>query len=171
MEGTDMTVLDDRPLALWAVTGGVVGERHAEARHLETCNRRVMATRPYRRCPVRPGVASLTYPGTGVRMSRAPHTRRPVSTPVSVALAGLAALITLWLGVIAHFSGDRSVAPAHMVDQLAVVQVQAGESLQQLAARVAPGRPVGQVVERIRDLNELDSASVDVGQTLIAPVG
>ncbi len=34
---------------------------------------------------------------------------------------------------------------------------------------MAPDAPVGQVVERIRELNELDSASLDAGQTLIAP--
>ena len=56
-------------------------------------------------------------------------------------------------------------------DRLAVIQVQAGETLQHVAARVAPNAPVGQVVERIRALNALDSAALDAGQTLIAPVG
>jgi hypothetical protein len=40
-----------------------------------------------------------------------------------------------------------------------------------VAARVAPDAPTAQVVQRIRELNKLDSASVDAGQTLIAPVG
>ncbi|MGH3553846.1 MAG: LysM peptidoglycan-binding domain-containing protein, partial [Mycobacterium sp.] len=31
--------------------------------------------------------------------------------------------------------------------------------------------PTGQVTERIRELNGLDSAAVTAGQTLIAPVG
>jgi predicted Zn-dependent protease len=52
-----------------------------------------------------------------------------------------------------------------------VVQVQPGENLQRLAARVAPDAPVAGVVERIRELNDLDSAALDAGQTLIAPVG
>jgi LysM repeat protein len=52
-----------------------------------------------------------------------------------------------------------------------VVQVQTGETLQHLARRVAPDAPVGQVVDRIRELNQLDSAAVNAGQTLIAPVG
>ena len=46
-----------------------------------------------------------------------------------------------------------------------------GPALQQIAARVAPDAPVSQVAERIRDLNKLDSAAVDAGQTLIAPIG
>jgi LysM repeat protein len=54
---------------------------------------------------------------------------------------------------------------------LAVVQVQAGESLEQLAQRIAPDASVGAVVDQIRDLNELRSPAVDAGQTLIAPVG
>ena len=58
-----------------------------------------------------------------------------------------------------------------MPDQLAVVQVQAGETLQQLAGRVAPDAPASQVMARIRDLNKLDSAALDAGQTLIAPIG
>jgi hypothetical protein len=35
---------------------------------------------------------------------------------------------------------------------------------------VAPQAPAAQIVERIRDLNKLGSASVDAGQTLIAPI-
>jgi len=126
--------------------------------------------RAYRPGPARPAIAPLRYRGTGIAVSRTAHTRRPVSTAVTIALAGLAALITLWLGSLAHFRGG-AVAPARIPDQLAVVQVQAGETLQQLAGRVAPEAPVGQVMARIRDLNKLDSASLDAGQTLIAPVG
>ena len=148
-----MTVLDDRQLTQWA---------GAYARP---------AGLGARRAPVRPAVAPLHHRGTGVRMSRAVHTRRPVSTTVSVGLAGLAALITLWLGFLGHFSGDRAAAALPPTDQLAVVQVHAGETLQQVAARVAPGAHTAQVVQRIRELNKLDSAAVDAGQTLIAPVG
>ena len=36
---------------------------------------------------------------------------------------------------------------------------------------MAPGSPVGQVVERIRDLNNLESVEIGPGQTLITPVG
>jgi len=116
-------------------------------------------------------VAPLQYRGAGIAMSHAPHTRRPVSTAVTVSLAGLAALITLWLGSLANFSAHSPVAPVSAPDQLAVVQVQAGETLQQLAQRVAPGASAAQTADRIRDLNKLDSAAIDAGQTLIAPLG
>lgn len=112
----------------------------------------------------------MRYRGTGVTRSRAVHTRRPVSTPVTVALAGIAALITLWLGSLANLSGAPDSTPAVSSDQLAVVQVQAGETLQDLAGRVAPDAPVEQVVSRIRELNDLRSVAVDAGQTLIAPL-
>ncbi len=113
----------------------------------------------------------MRYPGTGVAFSRAPHARRPVSTAVTIALAAVAALITLWLGLVGHLSGTPTAATDQLPDQLAVVQVQAGETLQHLAGRVAPDAPAGQVMQRIRDLNKLDSASLDAGQTLIAPIG
>jgi len=157
-----MTVLDDRELADWYAMA--VGTSCAPARS----RGRAVSYRPG---PARPRVAPLRYRGSGVAVSRAPHFRRPVSTAVTVVLAGVTALVTLWLGSLAHFSGDRGAAPAPIPDRLAVVQVQAGETLAHLAGRVSPDSPVGQVVDRIRDLNDLDSAAVDAGQTLIAPIG
>ncbi|MDT5018784.1 MAG: hypothetical protein QOD39_4944 [Mycobacterium sp.] len=103
-------------------------------------------------------------------MSRGPHRRRPITPAKTVLLALVAAGITVWLGLVAQFGGvvgDSATVPG----QLAVIQVQTGETLQQVAQRVAPDAPVGQVVERIRQLNELDSVALDAGQTLIAPVG
>jgi predicted Zn-dependent protease len=92
-----------------------------------------------------------------------------------VALALLAALITVWLGLVAHFGdvlrGGSDQTAGHLPDRLAVVRVEPGETLHHLAARVAPDAPTGQVAERIRELNDLDSATVTAGQTLIAPVG
>ena len=159
-----MTILDDRELTDWyAMTVS------PSCAALRSCGRTV--SHPSRhRSPARPRVAPLRYLGTGVAVSQAPHVRRPVSTTVTVALAGVAAALTLWLGSLAHFSGDRAAAPAPSPDQLAVIHVQAGETLAHLAGRVAPDAPVGQIVERIRDLNGLSSAAVDAGQTLIVPI-
>ena len=164
-----MTVIDDRrpagPVARVSRTPLPVS-RDLCRRPGSPVVRRSQALRPG---PARPATTPLQYRGYPVGVSRAPHHRRPVSAAVTVALAGLAALITLWLGTLAHFSGDRAAAVA-VPEKLAVVQVQAGETLQQIAHRVAPDAPSGQVIERIRDLNKLDSASVDAGQTLIAPL-
>jgi hypothetical protein len=125
--------------------------------------------------PSRPVAAPPRYRGTGVLMSTAPHRPRPITPATTVALALLAALITVWLGLVAHFGdvlrGGSDQTAAHMPDRLAVVRVESGETLQHLAARVAPDAPTGQVTARIRELNDLDSATVTAGQTLIAPVG
>lgn len=118
----------------------------------------------------RPAGAAFGYRGTGVLMSRASHRRRPVTPLTTVVLALLAAGITVWLGVVAQFGA--SIEPAAPVPgQLAVVRVQSGESIQQVAHRVAPEAPVSAVVDRIRELNKLPSVALDAGQTLIAPVG
>ena len=85
-------------------------------------------------------------------------------------LALIAGAITLWLGLVAQLGGVVG-SEAEIPGRLAVVQVKSGESLQHIAQRVAPDAPVGDVVERIRELNELQTASLAAGQTLIAPVG
>lgn len=125
--------------------------------------------------PSRPGVAPIRYYGTGVARSTVAHRRRPASVATTIGLALLAGVITLWLGLMANFGSmvnDGSAESAPQVPaSLAVVRVEPGESLQDLAARVAPGAPVRDVVERIRDLNALDSSAVSAGQTLIAPIG
>ena len=118
----------------------------------------------------RPAAEPLRYRGTGVLMSRASHRRTPITPATTVLLALMAAGITVWLGLVAQFGAAPEVSQP-VPGQLAVVQVQMGESLQQLARRVAPDAPTGAVVDQIRELNELDSAAVDAGQTLIAPVG
>lgn len=125
--------------------------------------------------PSRPNTAPPRYRGTGVLMSTASHRPRPITPATTVALAVVAAGITVWLGFVAHFGGMLHNAPekasVQMPDRLAVVRVEPGETLQHLAARVAPDAPSGQVAARIRELNELESSTVTAGQTLIAPVG
>ncbi|WP_155942903.1 LysM peptidoglycan-binding domain-containing protein [Mycobacterium sp. 141] len=124
----------------------------------------------HRPTPMRPGGAALRYRGTGVLMSRASHRRKPITPITTVLLALVAAAITVWLGLVAQLGGVVGTS-APIPGELAVVQVHAGESLQQVARRVAPDAPVSEVVEQIRDLNQLKSVAVEAGQTLIAPVG
>lgn len=131
-------------------------------------NRPVSARRPR---SGRPGGAPMRYRASGVLMSRASHRRRPITPGTTVILALVAAGITVWLGLVAQFGGVVGSTPAAVPDRLAVVQVQRGETLHQVAQRVVPDAPVGEVADRIRELNKLDSAALDAGQTLIAPVG
>jgi hypothetical protein len=148
-----MTILDTREIQAAPVVRP--GLRPAESRR-----------RPR---SVRPAGAPMRYRGTGVRMSRVSH-RRPITPATTVVLALIAAGITVWLGLVAQFGGATG-GDAPVPARLAVIQVQTGETLQQVAHRVAPDAPVGQVVERIRELNQLDSVALDAGQTLIAPIG
>ncbi|MEB3983246.1 LysM peptidoglycan-binding domain-containing protein [Mycobacterium sp. 663a-19] len=131
--------------------------------------------RPRRPGSSRPAGAPLRYHGTGVAMSVAPHRRRPVTMLTTVGLALLAGAITLWLGLVANLgqlaNGDSGGSAAPVPDKLAVVRVEAGESLQDVAHRVAPDAPARQVADRIRELNDLNSPALAAGQTLIAPVG
>jgi len=154
VKGRHMTILDTREFEATPVVRP--GFRQAATRR-----------RPQ---SARPGGAPMRYRGSGVVMSRAPHRRRPITPATTVVLALVAAAITVWLGLVAQF-GEMAAGTAAVPDRLAVVQVQMGETLQQVAHRVAPDAPVGQVVERIRELNELDSVALDAGQTLIAPIG
>lgn len=112
----------------------------------------------------------IRYRGTGVVMSRAPHRRRPITPATTVLLSLVAAAITVWLGLVAQFGGVVG-NPDAVPERLAVVQVHTGETLNTVAKRVAPDAPVAAVAERIRELNELDSAALYAGQTLIAPIG
>jgi LysM domain len=125
--------------------------------------------------PSGPAGAPLRYHGTGVAMSVAAHRRRPVTLATTLGLALVAATITLWLGLVANFgqavNGDSAGAAAAVPDRLAVVRVEPGESLQDVAHRVAPDAPARQVADRIRELNDLNSPALAAGQTLIAPIG
>jgi LysM domain len=138
--------------------------------------RRVRPRQDVRRRPrsSRPQGAAHPYRGTGVLMSRASHRRRPITPLSTVLLALVAAAITVWLGLVVQLGGSAATpsdSPAAIPSQLAVVRVQSGESLQQLAQRIAPDAPATAVVDQIRELNKLDSGVVAAGRTLIAPVG
>lgn len=119
----------------------------------------------------RPAGAPLGYRGTGVLMSRASHRRRPITPATTVVLALIAAAITVWLGLVANVGGSVTETSVQVPTRLSVVQVQSGETLQHVAQRVAPDAPVDSVVDRIRELNKLDTAAVAAGRTLIAPIG
>ncbi|WP_442928995.1 LysM peptidoglycan-binding domain-containing protein [Mycobacterium sp. MS1601] len=163
-EGIDMTLIDTLPPRL-AQPSPVSDTRTLRYRPVSAQGRR-------RPTEIRPAGAAVRQRGTGVRVSRTPHRRGRTITPVTtVGLALLAAMITVWLGAVAQFGEAIQGATAPTPSKLAVVQVQSGETLQTVAARIAPQAPIGQTVQQIRELNQLDGAAVNAGQTLIAPVG
>ena len=129
-EGTDMSdknavlnAWDLEDLVLWEqlMTSPAVPQRRSRPAH-ERSRRRPAGS-------ARPGGAPLRHTGTGVAMSRVrgPHRRRPITPATTVGLALLAAMITVWLGLIAQFGDSVRGASASLPDRLAVVQVRSGE--------------------------------------------
>ncbi|MGH3879275.1 MAG: LysM peptidoglycan-binding domain-containing protein [Actinophytocola sp.] len=112
--------------------------------------------------PTRRQVAGA--PRTVPRAACAP--RRP-RLPVSwlLAVAGVVCLAVVGLGTLS------GAGPASVPDRTAVVRVEPGESLWELAGRVAPGSDTTAVVERIRDLNGGLGDGVTPGQPLTVPSG
>src|SRR5262245_12745140 len=80
-----------------------------------------------------------------------------------VALAGAACMAVLGLGMLSG-AGAASVP-----DRTAVVRVEPGENLWELAGRVAPGSDASAVVDRIRELNGGLAGGVTPGQPLTVP--
>lgn len=132
---------------------------------LEASASRSVATRRAVADPTRPA-------GRGVPAARtlAPvacgHRRSPVPLSLVIALAVAVCLAVVGLAVLANLGAGSSSVPS----QTAVVRVEPGETLLQLAERVAPGSDPSAVVERIQELNGLAGASIRPGQPLTVPV-
>ncbi|MDO2970438.1 LysM peptidoglycan-binding domain-containing protein [Mycobacteroides abscessus] len=121
----------------------------------------------------RPAGRPVAYRGNGIRVSGVAHRvyrRRPVSLKATIVVAVGAAVATMWLLMLGQVSA-AGIGGAGVPDRLAVVQVAPGETLADVASRVAPEAPRSAMVSKIRELNELDSATVQAGQTLVSPVG
>lgn len=92
--------------------------------------------------------------------------RRWWSRPVHVvAAAAVTLVVTGALGWLGHDRGSR-IPP-----ETAVVWVGAGETLWDVAQRVAPNSDPRAVVERIRQLNGIEGSAVQPGQQLRVPDG
>jgi LysM domain-containing protein len=95
------------------------------------------------------------------------HRRAPVPLSLVVALGLAVCLAVIGLGVLANLGSGSPTVPS----RTAVVRVEPGENLQELAERVAPGSDPSAVVDRIMELNGLTGASVRAGQPLTVPMG
>jgi hypothetical protein len=92
---------------------------------------------------------------------------RPAARPmrVLVGIGVLSAMAVVVLAILGAF-GSTTAVP----DRTAVVQVQQGQTLTDLAAAAAPDGDQGAVVDRIEELNGLSSGVLHVGQALVVPV-
>ncbi|RDI42754.1 LysM peptidoglycan-binding domain-containing protein [Nocardia mexicana] len=117
----------------------------------------------------RPGSALVRYERPRVELSRGPHAvDRVERAQVGFATLAVAALVSA--AVVCGLLGLaqlRAGAPA--AESTSVVQVHEGESLSEVAARVAPADPVRDTVRKIVELNGLSAAEVAPGRTLIVP--
>ncbi|GAA5171906.1 hypothetical protein GCM10023321_71030 [Pseudonocardia eucalypti] len=144
------------------------GDRLAAAVRRHPAGRRAAAMRRHpagrRVSPARPSAVAARRPARArVEAPRAV----PGPSWVVLLLSGLmAAGLVVGLGLLAD-----AVSAARVPDRVGSVQVQAGESLSQVARRAAPSADTGAVVRRIVELNDLGSPSVQAGRVLLSPIG
>lgn len=117
----------------------------------------------------RPESGVVRYRDNHVRVSQAEHHTVEEDVSWRMALAGV--LVTA--GVLLGFWTVANAVTATDIGSLSgateVVRVSAGETLTDVAVRIAPELPARQVVERIMDLNAMSTSSLDSGQSLLVP--
>lgn len=128
----------------------------------------VLQASPSRRTidPTRPGRRGVPADRTLAPVACG-HRRAPVPMSLMILLGLAVCLAVVGLGVLANLGAGSPSVPA----RTGVVRVQPGESLLELAERVAPRSDSGAVVERIRELNGLAGSAVRAGQPLTVPMG
>jgi hypothetical protein len=93
------------------------------------------------------------------------HRRAPVPLSLVVAFAIAVCLAVVGLAILSNSVSGAPTVP----HRTAVVRVEPGESLLDLARRVAPHSDPSAVVDRIRELNALPNSSLRPGQPLTVP--
>ncbi|RVW03537.1 LysM peptidoglycan-binding domain-containing protein [Rhodococcus spongiicola] len=134
----------------------------------------------YRADRTRPSAGIVRYdeiPRRGVSRTRAAQTPcashgRGRRRAWSAGFTSVVATVVVTAGVVVGMDtlARLAAAPDGIPTGTAAVQVRDGETLTAVASRVAPGAPVGRVVDRIMELNDMPGVSVRAGQTLLAPV-
>jgi LysM repeat protein len=104
------------------------------------------------------GIAAGQFEARPLRLTR----RGVVASAVGVVLVGGLLLLVAYLS--AGSAGVPAPRPAAVPGS--VVTVQPGDTLWSIAGQVAPGHDPRRVVEQIREVNHLSSASLTPGQTL-----
>ncbi|MFT3662629.1 MAG: LysM peptidoglycan-binding domain-containing protein [Gordonia sp. (in: high G+C Gram-positive bacteria)] len=125
------------------------------------------------------GFRSPDRNGTGRRAAPAPRTRGastagPAAAEASARRrraagllvgAGLAVVVAV-MGVLGADYAD-AVTPGPAATE--VVHVRTGETLSELAARIAPDQPESAVIAMVRELNGLETSGLRPGQALLVP--
>ncbi|MGV9677441.1 LysM peptidoglycan-binding domain-containing protein [Nocardia sp. NPDC003482] len=159
------------PISEFAPADGDLGLDSAPRAHRLPARGGLDTRRPRRPRPVS---APVRYERLRVRAGagaydRGHHPMRRVER-ARVGFATLAVTALLTAVVVAALVGVAQLrSPADTPGPTTVVQVQEGESLSEIAERVAPDAPVRDTVRKIVDLNGLRGAEVTTGRTLIVP--
>lgn len=158
----------ERPRRRLARVGGPV----ASDQYTRTARARVDSTRrpaDRRLAADRRVVVDCSEPGSSaptVAVERDVYFRRRAWAGAAVVGIGLMMLVLFLM-----FFGrvvESGAAPANT--GTAVVHVQSGESLGDIASRIAPEMPTEAVVEKIMDLNAMSNSALSPGQPLVTPI-
>lgn len=133
---------------------------------LEASAKRSVASRRGVADPTRPAGRGVPAAARGLSPVACGHRRAPVPLSLVIALGIAVCLAVVGLAMLANLSAGTPDVPS----TTAVIRVEPGESLLDLAHRVAPRSDADAVVERIQELNALPGASVHAGQPLTVPV-
>ncbi|PVY32801.1 LysM peptidoglycan-binding domain-containing protein [Williamsia muralis] len=149
-----------------------VGGPAASDQYTRTARARVDSTRrpaDRRLAADRRVVVGCSEPGSSapsVAVERDVYFRRRAWAGAAVVGIGLMMLVLFLM-----FFGrvvESGAAPANT--GTAVVHVQSGESLGDIASRIAPEMPTEAVVEKIMDLNAMSNSALSPGQSLVTPI-
>jgi predicted Zn-dependent protease len=152
--------------AAWTTAPGRSGANnpHRRGAGVLPATRLAPAKRPDERVDRPRRLAVAPMPAPPVAACQRVFLRRRVAALLlgTLAVAG----IVVGLSLLASAASEPAVP-----DRTIVVEVAPGETLWELAERVAPGSPPQQVVDRIRELNGIRGVTVHPGQPLIVPDG
>lgn len=149
-----------------------VGGPAASDQYTRTARARVDSTRrpaDRRLAADRRVVVGCSEPGSSapsVALERDVYFRRRAWAGAAVVGIGLMMLVLFLM-----FFGrvvESGAAPANTGTE--VVHVQSGESLGDIASRIAPEMPTEAVVEKIMDLNAMSNSALSPGQSLVTPI-
>lgn len=97
----------------------------------------------------------------------ATHAKKPIFSRIAAALLIVAASWVGWSTIMTAEQAQSSTGPVEVVNYT----VRPGDTLWSYANRVTPqGGNVAQTVQELKQLNNLDSASLTPGQSLLVPV-
>lgn len=167
--------LGNRPVAAGGAAGGEqVGTRSTRLVRL-TARTRSLPAPPAPVPPAAPAVRRQQVAAPARRRMPAVAVRgaKQVQPPAlrSARVASLVAAVMVTLAVVGGLSWLGQAANPGIPAHTAVIRVGAGETVWDVAARVAPRSDQRAVVERIRQLNSLVGTAVRPDQQLLVPDG